>query len=227
MYAEPLYVANLTMNDGKKHNVLFVVTESDWVYAYDADSSSCQQLWKKSMLGPGETTVPATDTGELNDLTPEIGITSTPVIDVDAGLIYVCAKSKDLSSVYFHRLHALRLTTGADAVTPAVITAPNFVPLFHLQRAALLLNNGTVYVAIGSHGDNNTYQGWLMGYNATTLAQQFVWSTTDATSGNNKGAIWQCGGGPSVDDAGNVYLETANGTFDADVQAGSTIRIPR
>ena len=94
VYAEPLYVANLTMNDGKKHNVLFVVTESDWVYAYDADSSSCQQLWKKSMLGPGETTVPATDTGELNDLTPEIGITSTPVIDVDAGLIYVCAKSK-------------------------------------------------------------------------------------------------------------------------------------
>ena len=113
VYAEPLYVANLTMNDGKKHNVVFVVTESDWVYAYDADSSSCQQLWKKSMLAPGETTVPFADTGELNDLTPEIGITSTPVIDVNAGLIYVCAKSKDVN-VYFHRLHALSLVSGAE-----------------------------------------------------------------------------------------------------------------
>jgi hypothetical protein len=214
VYAEPLYVANLTMNDGKKHNVVFVATESDWVYAYDADSSSCQQLWKKSMLGPGETTVPFADTGELNDLTPEIGITSTPVIDVGAGLIYVCAKSKDVN-VYFHRLHALSLASGADAIGPVLITASNFVPLFHLQRPALLLNNGTVYVSFGSHGDNNTYQGWLMGYNATTLAQEFVWSSTDSTSGNNEGGIWQSGGGPAVDAAGNVFLETSNGTFDA------------
>jgi hypothetical protein len=216
VYAEPLYVANLTMNDGKTHNVVFLATESDWVYAYDADSSSCQPLWKKSMLGPGETTVPAADTGELNDLTPEIGITSTPVIDVDAGLIYVCAKSKDVN-VYFHRLHALSLASGAEAVGPVLITASHFVPLTHLQRPALMLNNGTVYVAFGSHGDNNTYQGWLIGYNATTLTQEFVWSTTDPTSGNNKGAIWQAGGGPAADSAGNVYLETANGTFDADV----------
>ena len=86
VYAQPLYVANLTMNDGKKHNVIFVATESDWVYAFDADSNSCQQLWKKSMLDAGETTVPAEDTGELEDLTPEIGITSTPVIDIDSGL---------------------------------------------------------------------------------------------------------------------------------------------
>ena len=215
VYAEPLYVANLTMNDGKKHNVVFLATESDWVYAYDADSSSCQQLWKKSMLGPGETTVPFADTAELNDLTPEIGITSTPVIDVDAGLIYVCAKSKDVS-VYFHRLHALSLASGAEPVGPVLITANNFVPLFHLQRPALLLNHGILYVAFGSHGDHNTYQGWLMGYNPTTLAQQFVWSTTDPTSGNNEGAIWQAGGGPATDLAGNVYLETANGIFDAD-----------
>jgi hypothetical protein len=214
VYAEPLYVANFTMNDGKKHNVVFVVTESDWVYAFDADSGSCRQLWKKSMLAPGETTVPFADTGELDDLTPEIGITSTPAIDVDAGLIYVCAKSKDVN-VYFHRLHALTLASGAEPVGPVLITAPNFVPLFHLQRPALMLNNGTVYVAFGSHGDNNTYQGWLMGYNATTLAQEFVWSSTDPTSGNNEGAIWQSGGGPAFDDAGNVYLETANGTFDA------------
>ncbi len=214
VYAEPLYVANLTMNDGKKHNVVFLATESDWVYAYDADSSSCQQLWKKSLLGTGETTVPAADTGELNDLTPEIGITSTPVIDVDAGIIYVCAKSKDVN-VYFHRLHALSLTSGAESVGPVLITANNFVPLPHLQRPALMLSNGTVYVAFGSHGDNNTYQGWLMGYNASTLTQEFVWFSTDPTIGNNQGAIWQSGGGPAADAAGNIYLETANGAFDA------------
>jgi hypothetical protein len=215
VYAEPLYVANLTMNDGKKHNVVFLATESDWVYAYDADSSSCLQLWKKSLLGTGETTVPAADTNELNDLTPEIGITSTPVIDPDAGIIYVCAKSKDVN-IYLHRLHALSLTSGNEAVNPVLITANNFVPLPQLQRPALMLNNGMVYVAFGSHGDNNVFQGWLMGYNATTLAQEFVWFSTDPTSGNNEGAIWQSGGGPAVDSAGNIYLVTANGTFDAD-----------
>jgi hypothetical protein len=98
VYAVPLYAANLTMNDGKKHNVVFVATESDWVYAYDADSISCQQFWRKSMLGAGEITVPAADTAELNDLTPEIGITSTPVTDIQSGIIYVCAKSKSTRS---------------------------------------------------------------------------------------------------------------------------------
>ncbi len=215
VYAEPLYVANLAMNDGKTHNVVFLATESDWVYAYDADSSSCQQLWKKNLLGPGETTVPSADTGELKDLTPEIGITSTPVIDADSGLVYVCAKSKSPSSVYFHRLHALSLSSGTESVGPVEITANLFVPLVHLQRPALTLYNGTVYVAFGSHGDNNSYQGWLMAYDSTTLTQKFAWSTTDATGGN-EGAIWQSGGGVAVDSSGNLYVETANGTFDAD-----------
>jgi len=116
------------MNDGKKHNVVFIATESDWVYAYDADSSSCQQLWKKNLLGVSETTVPPADIVETGDLTPEIGITSTPVINVNGGLIYVCAKSKDPSSFYFHRLHALNLATGAEPVGPVEITASHFVP---------------------------------------------------------------------------------------------------
>ncbi len=216
VYAAPLYVANLTMNDGKKHNVVFVATESDWVYAYDADSSSCQQLWKKSVLGAAETTVPPADTGEVSDLTPEIGITSTPVIDIQSGIIYVCAKSRTGGGGYVHRLHALELKSGADATSPVEMTAPNFVPLLHLQRPALLLNGGTLYVAFGSHGDHNTYQGWLMGYDPATLSQKFVWSSTDPTSGNKQGAIWQSGGGPAADSSGNVYVETANGEFDAD-----------
>jgi hypothetical protein len=215
VYAQPLYVANLTMNDGKTHNVVFVATESEWVYALDADSSSCQQFWKKNMLAAGETTVPPADTGETGDLTPEIGITSTPVIDTNSGTIYVCAKSKDSSSNYHHRLHVLNITSGAEPMNPVEITAINFVPLFHLQRPALLLINGTVYVAFGSHGDQNTYQGWLMGYDAATLAQKFVWSSTDPASGNNQGAIWQSGNGVAADLSGNVYVETGNGTFDA------------
>ncbi len=215
VYAEPLYVANLAMNDGKTHNVVFIATESDWVYAYDADSSSCQQLWKKNLLGAGETTVLPADTGELKDLIPEIGITSTPVIDVDAGLIYVCAKSKRPGSVYFHRLHAMSLASGAEAVGPVEITANLFVPLVQLQRPALTFANGTVYVAFGSHGDNNVYQGWVMGYDANTLAQKFVWSTTDPAT-NNEGAIWQSGGGLVVDSSGNLFVETGNGGFDAD-----------
>jgi hypothetical protein len=214
VYAAPLYVANLSMSDGKKHNVVFIATESDWVYALDADSSSCQQLWKKSMLFPGETTVPPGDTGETADLTPEMGITSTPVIDVQAGIIYICANSKGTSG-YPYRLHALQLASGADAISPVEVTASHFVAQFHLQRPALLLNNGTLYVAFGSHGDHNTYQGWVMGYDAASLTQKFVWSSTDPTSGNNQGAIWQSGAGPAADADGNIYVETANGEFDA------------
>jgi hypothetical protein len=214
VYAEPLYVANLMMSDGKKHNVVFVATESDWVYAYDADSSSCQQLWKKSVLLPGETTVPRADAGASDDLTPEIGITSTPVIDVQSGILYVCAKSKSTGG-YAHRLHALQLTSGTDAIAPVEITALNFVPRYQLQRPALLLSSGTVYVGFGSHGDQNSYQGWLMGYDAATLTQKFAWSSTDPASGNNQGAIWQSGAGPAADSSGNVYVETANGEFDA------------
>jgi hypothetical protein len=219
-FAEPLYVAGLTMGDGKTHNVLFVATESDWVYAYDADSPACQQLWRTRVLQPGETTVPYADTSELNDLVPEIGVTSTPVIDPATKTIYVCAKSKDASSNYHHRLYALDLVSGTPKLgSPIEITAPYFVPLYHLQRPALLLDGGTLYIAFGSHGDYNVYQGWVMAYNTTSpLTQKFAWASTNPNpiSGNNQGSIWQAGNGPAVDASGNLYVETANGAFDAD-----------
>ena len=222
VYATPLYVANFGIG-GQTRNVVFIATEHDSVYAFDADSPSCVQLWKTSFLSSGVSTVPAADTGELNDLVPEIGITSTPVIDPTTNTIYVVAKTKETMGTgcsmdnpcYFHRLHALDITTGADKLGgPVVLTAPNFVPLYHLQRPALLLNNGTLYIGFGSHGDNNTWQGWLMAYNAATLAQQWVWSSTDPTNGNNEGAIWGSGNGPAVDASGNIYVETGNGVFD-------------
>jgi hypothetical protein len=222
VYATPLYIANFPIG-GQTRNVVFVATEHDSVYAFDADSSSCVQLWHTNFLSSGVTTVPPADTGETGDLVPEIGITSTPVIDPATNTIYVVPKTKETvgsgcssgSPCYFHRLHALDLASGAEKFGgPVVISAPNFVPLFHLQRPALLLNNGTVYIGFGSHGDNNTWQGWLMAYDAMTLAQQWAWHSTDPTSGNNAGAIWGAGNGPALDANGNIYVETGNGVFD-------------
>jgi hypothetical protein len=107
------------------------------------------------------------------------------------------------------------MTNGAEKFGgPVVLSAPNFVPLFHLQRPALLLNNGTLYIGFGSHGDNNTWQGWLMACSASTLAQNWVWHSTDPTNGNNEGAIWGSGNGPALDASGNIYVETGNGVFD-------------
>jgi chitodextrinase len=223
VYAQPLYVASLTMADGKKHNVVFVATESDFVYAFDADASPCQQLWKSTMLLAGETTVPDADTGETGDLVPEIGVTSTPVIDPSTNTLYVCAKSKDSSGNYHHRLHSLSLITGTENTSsPAEITATGFDILTHLQRPALLLSGNTVYIGFGSHGDNNTWHGWLMGYDKTALTQSFVWASTDL-SANTMGALWGAGTGPALDSSGNVWVETANGNFDGTINFGDSV----
>jgi chitodextrinase len=223
VYAQPLYAANLTMSDAKKHNVVFVATESDFVYAFDADANPCQQLWKTSMLLAGETTVPDSDTGETGDLVPEIGVTSTPVIDPSTNTIYVCAKSKDSSGNYHHRLHSLSLITGLEnANSPAEIAAAGFDILTHLQRPALLLSGSTVYIGFGSHGDNNVWHGWLMGYDKTALSQSFVWASTDL-SANTMGALWGAGTGPALDSSGNVWVETGNGNFDGTINFGDSV----
>jgi hypothetical protein len=222
VYAQPLYVANLNLA-GTIRNVVFIATEHDSVYAFDADSSSCVQLWKTSFLGSGITTVPFADIGGTDDLIPEIGITSTPVVDVTAGRLYVESKTKETvgsgcsagSPCYVHRLHALDLITGSEKLT-AVISAPNFVPLRHLQRPALLFSNGTIYLGFGSHGDIANYQGWIFAYDAATLAQKFAFATTNPTTSSFAGAVWQGGAGPAVDATGNIYFETGNGIFDAD-----------
>jgi hypothetical protein len=235
VYAEPLYVANLAIAGGT-HNVVFIATEHDSVYAFDADSSACTILWQTSFLKTGVTPVPAADY-PTTDLIPEIGITSTPVIDPATSTLYVEAKTKETvgsgcsssSPCYVHRLHALSLTTGGEKLNgPVAIAAPslNFSSFSHLQRPALLLSGGTVYIGFGSHGDQCPYQGWLFAYDATTLAQRFVYAATQPgnTSGGsvpcNAGGIWLSGSGPSVDAAGNIYVSTGNGTFD--VNTGGT-----
>ena len=229
VYAEPLYVANLLVG-ATKRNVVYIATEHNSVFAFDADSPSCIQLWKTSFLGTGVTTMPSTDTN-TTDLIPEIGITSTPVIDPATNTIYVEAKTKETvgsgcssnNPCYIHRLHALDITLGSEKFGgPVVVSATNFNSRQHFNRPALLLNSGTIYISFGSHGDNCPWQGWMFGYDPATLAQKFVWATTDPKSTCAGGAIWESGAGPAVDAGGNLYFSTGNGNYDGTKNFGDT-----
>jgi chitodextrinase len=230
--ASPLYAANVTLPDATIHNVVFVATEHDSVYAFDADGRTAGPLWQTSFISPanGVTTVPADDTGECCDIAPEIGITGTPVIDPATGTLYVVAKTKEVSDAttsYVQRLHALDIRTGAEKFGGPVIIQASvpglgqgtdgvnvpFDALQENQRPALLLSNGIIYIGFGSHGDVEPYHGWVLGYNATTLQQTMAFNVSPNGSG---GGIWQANGGPAVDAAGNIYFVTGNGTFSAD-----------
>src|SRR5438445_400141 len=235
LYAAPVYMANLTIG-GQTRNVVFVATTDDIVFAFDAESPSCVHLWNTpgsgmvSFLSPGVTPVALADVNDVNsDMFPEIGVTSMPVIDPATNTIYVEAKTKDTVSpgcstttpCFFHRLHALDVLTGAEKFGgPAVITASGFDSRIHHQRPGLLLNNGTVYIAFSSHGDRNSYQGWLFGYDAATLARKFVTPVT-STPGNRAG-VWQSGAGPAADASNNVYISTGNGQYDGTSNFGDT-----
>jgi hypothetical protein len=218
--AEPLYASNLTVN-GAVHNVLFVASEHDLVYAFDADTFA--PLWQVSVLGSGETT---SDNRGCDQVTPEIGVTSTPVIDLSAGphgTIFLVAMSKDSSGNYHQRLHALDLTTGAErSGSPVTIAATSnggqntFAPAQYKERAALLLLNGTIYMGFSSHCDDEPYQGWLMAYSESTLQQTAV---LNLTPNGSEGSIWMAGDGPAADSSGNVYFLDANGTFDSTLNA--------
>ena len=222
-HASPLYVANVNIPSVGRRNVVYVATEHDSVYAFDADGAGTAPLWKVSFLGAGVTSVPNGDTGECCDIAPEIGITGTPVIDPATGTLYVVAKTKEGTS-YPQRLHALDIATGAEkfggpvliqASVPGTGTGSNagqlpFNSLRENERTALLLLNGVVYFGFGSHGDNQPYHGWLMGYNATTLQRVLTFSSTPNGEG---GGIWQSGGGLAIDAAGIFYFATGDGSF--------------
>ncbi len=231
-HASPLYVANVDIPGSGRHNVVYVATEHDSVYAFDADGRSTTPLWHVSFINPtaGITTVPAVDTGETGDINPEIGITSTPVIDPASGTLYVVAKTKEVSggsTKYYHRLHAIDLATGAEKFGGPVALQASvsgtgagstggvlpFDALRENQRPALLLSNGVIYIAFAGHGDQPPYHGWVLGYDATTLQRTMAYCVSP--NGSQSG-IWQSGMGLSADSAGNVYFMTANGTFNAD-----------
>ena len=223
--AQPLYLSHLTIGSAV-HNVVFIATEHDSVYAMDSDSGAT--LWHTSVLLPGEV---QSDTRNCDQVSPEIGITATPVIDRAAGthgVIYVIAMSKDSSSAYHQRLHALDITTGAELLGgPKDITATfaiaggattTYDPSQYEERAALLLSQGTIYTSWTSHCDNAPYTGWIISYDETTLTQKNVLNIAP-NSGGKGPAIWMAGGGPSADSAGNVYLLSANGVFETTLDA--------
>jgi hypothetical protein len=232
-YAQPLYVANLPIANGV-HNVLFVATEHDSVYAFDADASACVTYWHVSFVnGTTVTTVPAAIPYESMqlvdwDILNEIGITGTPVVSAAASTLYVVAKTQESDSsnhlTYHDRLHALALATGSEeANSPVDISATvptnsgtlSFTSLVQNQRPALLLSSyahGTaVYIAWASYGDNGAYNGWVIAYDAATLAQLAAWNDTP---NGTQGGIWMSNGGIAVDSSGALYLSTGNGTFD-------------
>ena len=233
VYAEPLYKSNVTIPGQGTFNVVFVATEHDSVYAFNADSQTGGPnndgvLWQTSFLGPGITPFSQADAYGCGQITPEIGITATPVIDDSTNTIYVVAQTKDVNGgtpTYHQMLHALDITTGAEKFGgPVEITAS--VPgtgdggdtvTFHAQdykeRPGLVLLNGVIYTSWSSHCDINpngrSAHGWVIGYDASTLAQTSVFCTSP---NGNLDTIWEGGGSLAADSNGNLYFETGNGS---------------
>ena len=221
--AQPLYASSVVVPSNGTHNILIAATEHDSVYAFDADTGAT--IWHSSMLKSGETT---SDNRGCSQVTPEIGVTSTPVIDRTSGTngaVYVVAMSKDSSGNYHQRLHALDLALGAELFNgPTEIqamypgtgdnsngTSVMFDPGQYEDRAGLLLMNGIVYTGWTSHCDIRPYTGWIIAYSKSTLAQT---SVLNITPNGNEGAIWMAGAGLAADTSGNIYFLDANGDFD-------------
>lgn len=221
--AQPLIVSAVNLSGQGTHDLLLVATEHASLYAFDAASGA--PLWHVSVLGSGES--PSDDRG-CSQVSPEIGITATPVVDRSSGpngAVYVVAMSKDASGHYFQCLHALDLTTGKELFGgPPKIQASYpgsgdngsgnnviFDPGQYKERPGLLLLNHVIYTTWSSHCDFRPYTGWVIGYDETTLAQV---SVLNLTPNGNEGSVWASGAGPAADTSGNIFFLAANGTFD-------------
>ncbi len=221
--AQPLFLSGLVVPGVGARDVVYVATEHDSVYAFDASSGST--LWQVSLLGTGETT---SDTRGCSQVTPEIGITSTPVIDRSRGangIVYVVAMSKTASGAYVQRLHALDAALGSELLGgPQTVQASfpgtgagssggvvNFDPKQYEERAGLLEINGQIVTVWTSHCDIDPYTGWIISYDAGTLTRS---SVLNVTPNGSRGGMWMAGAGPAADSQGNVYVLDGNGTFD-------------
>ena len=228
-YAQPLYISNLRIN-GSSHNVVFVATEMASVYAFDADNfGDGSSLWKTSLLQPGDVPQPG------GNPQPAQGLTSTPVIDTGSNTMYLVTAQKSSTGAFSFRLHALDITTGQEhAGSPVAIHASvpgtnaesvNGVITLNnscLQRAALLLSRGTLYI-----GFSACPTGWLLSYDAASLNQIAVLNMSPNMDGYGQfggaGGVWMGGGGPAADDQGNVYVSTGNGFYDDGPEWGDSI----
>ena len=237
VYAQPLWAANLTIN-GAQHNVVFVASAHDSLFAFDADANPCVHLWSVSLIDSahganlGEVPVPSGPSNHLvgegdGDITPEVGVIGTPVIDASSGTLYVVSKSMNTAgTIFYQRLHAIDVTTGSEkSNSPLLIqgTYPGtgdgsatttFSARQENQRSGLALVNGTVYIAWASHEDTSPYYGWLMGYTYGSAGFTQV-SVLNVTPNVQWGGIWMGGGAPSADASGHLYVITGNGGFDA------------
>ena len=244
VYAQPLYVSNLAIPGKGTHNVIFVVTENNDVYALDANSNagaSAGVLWHVN-LGPAAASPSnyfgtSSRYGPYHDINPQVGITSTPVIDLSTDTMYLDAFTNDATGVYSHHIHALDITTGADKVTPMIVAAAvqgngnggngttvPFVATQQLQRPALTLLDGVLYVAYSGYADVDPYHGWILGFNPTSLQLVSVLNDTpnllpggtENTDGGQagEGGIWMTGAGPASDGT-NMFLLVGNGDFTA------------
>ncbi len=236
VYAQPLYMPGVVVPQKGIHNVVFVATEHASVYAFDADNDLGAPLWHTNFLNASQGVTPASATDlECNSIAPEIGITGTPVIDATTGTLYVVAMTEEgTNRVFVHRLHALDVATGAERLgSPVEIQASvpgtgdgntlvQFQPWLYKERAGLLLLNGTVYTAWSSQCDAGNYHGWIIGYRAWGYGSGSMQQTTvfTATPNWDAGAFWQAGAAPAADASGNIFVVSANGTFDAN-QGGS------
>jgi hypothetical protein len=230
VYTQPLWVPGLTIGNGT-HNVIFVATQNDSVFAFDADANPCVTYWQVNLLDSahggttGETPIFWDDVGcqcGVGDIWPQVGVTGTPVIDPANNTIYMVSSSQSSSqTTFYQRLHALNLATGSEQLSPPVSIQASvpvtFTPQMENQRLALSLAGNTVYIGWSSHEDAGPWYGWLIGYSAfnssnnSGLQQVSIFNSTPNSSA---GGIWASGGAPAVDSSGNIYLATGNGTFD-------------
>jgi len=227
-FTQPLFVSNVPFPGAGSHDAVYVATENNTVYAFDAKGQASGPFWQKTLTPAGAHVVDGNSTagGQGGPITPNVGITGTPVIDGSSGTLYVVAVSQ-VNGVHRHQLHALDITTGNEKFGgPVDITASvpgtgagsnngqvSFDATLELQRSALTLVNGVVYIAWASYQDFGNYHGWVMGYDASTLKQVRVWN---ATPDGSKGGIWMSGAPLTADSSGNLYLVVGNGSFDAD-----------
>ena len=230
-FTQPLFVSNVPFPGAGPNDAVYVATENNTVYAFDAKGQASGPLWQKNLTPSNAHVVDGNTTagggpGGGGPITPNVGITGTPVIDGSSGTLYVVAVSQ-VNGVHRHQLHALDITTGNEkfggpvdikASVPGTGAGSNngqvsFDATLELQRCALTLVNGVVYIAWASYQDFGNYHGWVMGYDASTLKQVRVWN---ATPDGSKGGIWMSGAPLTADSSGNLYLVVGNGSFDAD-----------
>lgn len=230
IYGQPLWVPNVSIGGGT-HNVIVAASMRDSVFVFDADASPCVTYWNKQLIPSGETYGSFSDVG-TSDIYPDIGIVGTPVLDPSSGTIFLVTKTKTTAGAYHQRLHALGLTSGAEATNSPVeisassVTFPGncdgsstntFNTLTENQRPGLALVNGVVYVGWASHGDQGAYHGWLVGYKTADLSISNIFNATPNTAESLnycRGGIWMSGGAPAADASSNLYVITGNGVFD-------------